>query len=296
MTEDKYHFSIRYIKNFGAILLVMGAVFSVLIYIIFTFLIPAPAKPSNTSTIVVIAAIFSIFESIGSIIYLKPDKIGRWIVNNSVSVISNNIIQQNQRNDRFGMQSIGNKGTINQIDTVYSLGESSDKTILAGKPNFIFSFLESGPANNKSVFVSIKNSGKGVAAGLKCMIKIDYAGKILLDGRQLPARRLDSSGNPSEVYDGIDLYPDEKIEFQLLHLGPRRSGQPKNLLEITTYPWKLASDAFAELNSYDKEELKVNSEREYNIEIKAVDKSGVNKNYKLKLIYDGNNFRIEPIS
>ncbi|MCL5009694.1 MAG: hypothetical protein M1433_01800 [Candidatus Parvarchaeota archaeon] len=294
MTEDKYHFSIRYIKNFGVIFLVIGAILSVLVYIIFTFLAPAPVKPSNTSIIVAIAAILSIFESIGSITYLKPDKIGRPIVNNIVSAITDNTMQQNQRNDSFGMQSIGNKGIINQISNVY-LRESSDKTMLAGKPNFIFSVLEFRPANDKSAFISIKNSSEGIAAGLKCMIKIDYDGKILLEGRQLPARRLDGSGNPSEVYDGVDLYPDEKIEFQLLHLGPRRPGQPKNLLEITTYPWKWTSDAFAELNSYDKEELKVNSEHEYNIEIKAVDKLGVNKNYKLKLIYDGNNFRIEPI-
>ena len=160
------------------------------------------------------------------------------------------------------------------------------------RAKFSYQLMQYGQTENKSVFLQIKNIGKSPTYGLRCLLQIEYNDKIILNGKQAPSRRINKDNLPGEVYDGVDLYPTEETEFQLIHLGARRAGQPKNLLEIASYPWIWTSDSFAELNSYDRPELKTSSERVYHMFITLVDKNRIYPKYKLKFLYDGTTIKV----
>jgi hypothetical protein len=164
------------------------------------------------------------------------------------------------------------------------------------KAKFAYVIVEYGPTNNRSVFLKVINVGKGPAYGLRCLLQIKYNGDVILSGKQSPSRRLIKDNKPGEIYDGFDLYPTEESGFQLIHLGSRRAGQPQNLLEITSYPWTWESDAFAELNSYDRKELKTTSERVYRIIITLVDRNNVYSSFESEFVYDGNNLKVSGIN
>ncbi len=161
------------------------------------------------------------------------------------------------------------------------------------RPKFSCNLAEYGPTDNHSVFLNIKNVGKSPANDLHCLLKVEYNEIQILNGKQLPSRRITTNNVPGEVYDGIDLYPTEEIGFQILHLGARRVGQPKNLLEITSYPWTWNSDAYAELNSFDRKELKVGSEQIHQMFITLVDKNRIHHIFKFKFLYDGKDINIK---
>lgn len=154
------------------------------------------------------------------------------------------------------------------------------------RAKFSYKVTQYGPDSNKSVFIQVENTGKSPSYGLRCLLQVEYDGKIILNGKQAPSRRINKDNLPGETYDGVDLYPAEEIGFQLIHFGARYTGQPKNLLEITSYPWIWRSSNYAELNSMDRDELKTSSERVYNIVITLVDKDRIYPKYKLNFSYD----------
>ncbi len=160
------------------------------------------------------------------------------------------------------------------------------------RAKFFYKVTQYGPNSNESVFIQVENTGKSPSYGLRCLLQVEYDGRIILNGKQAPSRRINKDNLPGETYDGVDLYPAEEIEFQLIHFGARHVGQPKNLLEITSYSWTSTSNNYAELNSMDRDELKTSSERVYNMVITLVDKDRIYPKYKLNFSYDGLKLKI----
>ena len=136
-----------------------------------------------------------------------------------------------------------------------------------------------GLSGNKSGFIEVTNIGKNPAYGLRLLIKSmkDADKNVLVEGAQLPMRGMKENDTIGEIYNGFDLYPSEKVSFQIIHYGARRTGQPKNLVEMTCYPWMWTSDSFAPLNSFDNKKFIVDSKNSYQIEVLPVDKNHDNK-------------------
>lgn len=112
------------------------------------------------------------------------------------------------------------------------------------RPRFGFEIVSLGnsPGQVQTIYVRVQNTGARVAHGLIGLIEIrDTQGNTLLHGR-IPVRER------TEIYDGISVYPLEKVMFLCMLSGQYKMGIPPSLL-FTSYPFEWGGPAISPLTS-----------------------------------------------
>jgi hypothetical protein len=112
------------------------------------------------------------------------------------------------------------------------------------RPKFFFELISIGnpPGQIQSIYVGVTNVGKSVAHGLVGIIEvIDQQGKDLIRER-IPIRK------EIEIYDGVPLYPMERVLFLCMLNGFYKAGLPY-LMMITSAPFKWGGAAIPPLTS-----------------------------------------------